>query len=78
MWVGGEGEPGEGWGQGVLAGGWGGRMPCGPSYEVEDSQLWWCSEIRGHQRGRGLGDCEWGGKGNPGRVGTGHVYGRLG
>ena len=45
-----EGEPGKGWGHGVLEGGWDGRMHCSPSNEVEDSQLWGCSEIRWHQR----------------------------
>ena len=37
MIVGGVGRGTQGgWGQGVLLGGWDGRMPCGPSYEVEE------------------------------------------
>ena len=50
-----EGEPGEGVGQGVLAGGWDRIM--GGCLVVPHTKLripndgGWCSEIRGHQRG---------------------------
>ena len=33
-------------------------MPCGLSYEVEDSQWRCCSEIRGTRARRGLGDLD--------------------
>ena len=52
---GGRGNPGMGEvGQGVLAEVFDGKMPWGLSYELEESQWWWCSEKKSATEGVGV------------------------